>query len=74
MLDLDDLKKRKALAELCLAVLDTVPDTDERKPDAITHIQKQLDDITKNIARIEAGGTVVGLKTAVLFGTSEKIT
>lgn len=73
MLTLDDLKQRKTIAEICLEILKTVPDSDNRKVGAMDYIQKQLNDIERNIKRIEAGGTVVGLKTAVLFGKVDKL-
>lgn len=76
-MSLDELRARRALADLCIRALMQMDDP--RQPDALAHYRAQLARIDAEITRKErddraARGVpepepvVVGLKSALLFG------
>ncbi len=71
--DLNGLRIRRSLCQLCVKTIDNMPEGTEGKESAVEEYKRQLAVIDAKIAEIT--GTpppvVVGLKTARLFGKSE---
>ena len=70
--DLKDREWRRNFCKMCIKLIDEMPD-DPRKPEAMKEYKAQLAEIDAQITEITGTPppTVVGLKTAVLFGKSE---
>jgi hypothetical protein len=71
---LNELTIRRNVAIMCIKFLNEKCKDDPRYPDALTEYRKQLETIERQITEItgEPPAIVIGLKTAKLFGKSER--